>query len=80
VDPKFFAALTKLQDIASAKHSSLAVWKSVDPLLLEEHELLFNQLSGRHSNSQDLQLAYVGLYAARNFKSGSYLYFHQFNL
>jgi hypothetical protein len=80
VDPKFFAALTKLQNIATVKHSSLAVWRSVDPLLLEGRELLFNRLSGRHKDSQDPRLASAGLYAAGNFKSGGYLFFHQFNL
>ena len=80
VDPKFFDALTQLSKISKEKHSSLAVWDSVDPLLLEGRELLFNRLSGRHVDSQDPKLAYAGLYAAGNFSLGGYLFFHQLNL
>ena len=80
VDPEFFAALTELHKVSMAKHASLAAWSSVDCLLLEGRELLFNRRSGRHQDSQDPQLAYAGLYAAGNFKSGGYLYFHELNL
>jgi hypothetical protein len=80
VDPVFFAALTELHKRAVAKHSSLAAWTSVDPLLMEGRELLFNRISGRHRDRQDPRLAYAGLYAAGNFTSGGYVYFHQFNL
>jgi hypothetical protein len=80
VDPKFFAALTELHKVAIAKHPSLAAWASVDSLLLEGCELLFNRCSGRHWDNQDPRLAYAGLYAAGNFTSGGCLYFPQLNL
>ena len=48
VDPVFFAALTQLHTCTTAKHPSLATWTSVDSLLMEGHELLFNRCSGRH--------------------------------
>jgi hypothetical protein len=80
VDPSFFSALSQLSEVSKAKHSSLAVWASIDPLLMEGRELLFNRRSGRHRDSQDPPLAYAGLYAAGNFTSGGSLYFHQLNL
>jgi hypothetical protein len=80
VDPQFFAALTELHKVATAKHPSLAAWTSVDSLLLEGREVLFNRRSGRHRDSQDPRLAYASLYAAGNFKSGGYIYFHALNL
>ena len=80
VDPVFFDALKQLNKKATAKHASLAAWKSVDPLLLEGRELLLNRISGRHRDSQDPRLAYAGLYAAGDFKTGGYLYFPQLKL
>lgn len=80
VDPIFFKALTELHKRATAKHASLAAWKNVDPLLFEGRELLFNQHSGRHRDSQDPKLAYAGLFAAGNFTSGGRLFFPQLNL
>ena len=79
INPVFFAALTELHKRTIAKHPSLAAWSAVDCLLFKGHEL-FNRLSGRHRDSQDPPLAYAGLYAADNFTSGGYVYFHQFNL
>jgi hypothetical protein len=79
-DPKFFAAFSQLHEVSKAKHASLTAWSSIDTLLLKGCELLFNHLSGKHKDSQDPRLAYAGLYAAGNFKSGGYLYLHQFNL
>jgi hypothetical protein len=35
VDPSFFSALSQLSEVSKAKHSSLAVWASIDPLLME---------------------------------------------
>ncbi len=80
VDPTFFKALTQLHDIATKRHASLAAWTSVDPLLLEGRELLFNRISGRHRDHQDPKLAYAGLYAAGNFTSGGRIFFPQLNL
>ncbi len=80
VDPVFFQALTDLHKRAIAKHPSLAAWTSVDPLLLEGRELLFNRISGRHRDSQDPKLAYAGLFAAGNFTSGGQIFFPQLNL
>lgn len=80
VDPIFFDALTQLHRKATAKHASLAAWTSVDPLLLEGRELLLNRISGRHRDHQDPKLAYAGLYAAGNFKSGGSIFFPQLNL
>jgi hypothetical protein len=80
VDPEFFSALSQLSEVSKARHSSLAAWASVDPLLMEGRELLFNRLSGRHRDSQDPPFAYAGLYAAGNFTSGGFLYFRQLNL
>jgi hypothetical protein len=80
VDPSFFSALSQLSEVSKAKHSLLAVWASIDPLLMEGRELLFNRRSGRHRDSQDPPLAYAGLYAAGNFTSGGSLYFRQLNL
>jgi len=80
VDPVFFDALTQLHQHAIVKHASLAAWTSVDSLLLEGRELLFNRISGRHRDHQDPRLAYAGLYAAGNFKSGGYVSFPQLNL
>ena len=80
VDPVFFDALTKFHQVSTAKHSSLAAWTSVDSLLMEGRELLFNRISGRHRDKQDPKLAYAGLYAAGNFKSGGHVSFPQLNL
>jgi hypothetical protein len=80
VDPSFFSALSQLSEVSKAKHSSLAIWASIDPLLMEGRELLFNHRSGRHRDSQDPPLAYAGLYVAGNFTSGGSLYFRQLNL
>ena len=80
VDPTFFSALCQLSQVSKAKHSVLAVWASVDPLLMEGRELLFNRQSGIHRDSQDPPLAYAGLYAAGNFTAGGSLYFRQLNL
>ena len=79
-DPIFFDALTQLSKVSKEKHSSLAVWDSVDPLLLEGRELLFNRLSGSHFDSQDPIKADAGLYAAGNFNKGGHLFFRQLNL
>jgi hypothetical protein len=80
VDPVFFDALTQLHKVSTDKHPSLAAWMSVDPLLLEGRELLFNRVSGLHRDQQDPQLAYAGLYAAGNFKTGGHVFFPQLNL
>jgi hypothetical protein len=80
VDLVFFQALTDLHERATAKHPSLAAWTSVDPLLFEARELLFNRISGRHRDSQDPKLAYAGLFAAGNFTSGGQIFFPQLNL
>ena len=80
VDPKFFGALTQFHQHATAKHASLAAWTSVDSSLFEGRELLFNRISGRHRDHQDPKLAYAGLYAAGNFKSGGRVFFPQLNL
>lgn len=80
VDPVFFDALKQLNKKATAKHASLAAWKSVDPLLLEGWELLLNRISAWHRDSQDPRLAYAGLYAAGDFKMGGYLHFPQLKL
>ena len=80
VDPVFFDALTQLHRRATAKHASLAAWTSVDSLLLEGQELLLNRISGLHHDHQDPKLAYAGLYAAGNFKSGGCVFFPQLNL
>jgi hypothetical protein len=80
VDPIFFDALTQLHQHATAKHASLAAWTSVDSLLLEGRELLLNRISGRHRDHQDPKLAYAGLFAAGNFKSGGHIFFPQLNL
>ena len=79
-DPIFFDALTQLSKVSKEKHSSLAVWDSVNPLLLEGRELLFNRLSGSHFDSQDPIKAYAGLYAAGNFNKGGHLFFRQLNV
>ena len=70
----------ELYKVSRAKHLSLAAWASVDPLLMEGRELLFNCLSGPHRDSLDPRLAYAGLYAAGNFTSRGYLYFRQLKL
>ena len=80
IDLQFFTALSQLCEVSQEKHPSLAIWAGIDPLMMEGRELLFNRLSGRHVDSQDPQLAYAGLYAAGNFTSGGYLYFHQLSL
>jgi hypothetical protein len=80
VDPEFFANLTKLQEVACAKHASLALWRMVDPLLFEGRELLFNRCSGCHTDSQDPVLGYAGLYAIGNFTSGGSVYFPDLKL
>jgi hypothetical protein len=79
-DPIFFQVLTDLHERATAKHPSLAAWTSVDPLLFEGRELLFNRISGRHRDSQDPKLAYAGLFAAGNFTSGGKVSFPELNL
>ena len=80
MDPIFFDALSKLHIQATAKHASLAAWTSVDPLLFEGRQLLFNRISGLHWDKLDPKLAYAGLYAAGNFTSGGHVYFPQLNL
>jgi hypothetical protein len=79
-DPAFFQALSELHKRATAKHAGLAAWTSVDPLLFEGRELLFNRISGRHRDHLDPKLAYAGLFAAGNFTSGGYIHFPQLNL
>ena len=80
VDPDFFHALSELHRRATAKHASLAAWTSVDPLLFEGRELLFNRISGVHRDTQDPKLAYAGLFAAGNFTFGGHVFFPQLNL
>jgi len=80
VNPKFFASLSQFHKVSMAKHPSLAIWATIDPLLLEGRELLFNRHSGRHFDIQDPKLAYAGLYAAGTFTSGGYVFFPQLNL
>jgi hypothetical protein len=80
VDPIFFQSLKELHEKATAKHPSLAAWTSVDPILFEGRELLFNRLSGPHWDSQDPKLAYAGLFAAGNFTSGGRVHFPGLNL
>jgi hypothetical protein len=80
VDPIFFEALSELNRLSTKKHPSLAAWKSVDPLLFEGREILYNRLSGPHRDHQDPKLAYAGLFAAGNFRSGGELYFPDLNL
>jgi hypothetical protein len=80
IDPVFFDALMQLQEVATGKHASLAAWTSVDPLLFEGRELLFNRISGRHRDKQDPKLGYAGLYAAGNFKTGGQIFFPELRL
>ena len=80
VDPTFFKALTQLYKVVTAKHSALAVWADLDPLLYEGRELLFNRISGTHLDLQDPQLAYAGLYIAGSFVSGGEVFFPELNL
>ena len=42
VDPVFYEALRQLDEVARGKYASLAAWRSVDVLLFEGRELLFN--------------------------------------
>jgi hypothetical protein len=86
VDPLFFDALSRLRQECvghrpgTGKHPSLTAWTAVDPCLFEGRELLFNRISGLHRDSQDPKLAYAGLYAAGDFKSGGHVSLPQLNL
>lgn len=59
-DPTFFQALSELHWQATAKHTSMAAWTSVDPLLFEGRELLFNRIPELLRDHLDPKLAYAG--------------------
>jgi hypothetical protein len=70
VDPVFYQSLLQLRD-AVQENSSMKALNSIDQLLLEGRELLFNRKSGPHKDSQDPTGGYAGLYALGNFKGGN---------
>src|SRR5271156_551758 len=70
VDPVFHDNLKKLREVMEEKHAIAKCMNSVDSLLLEGREILFNRLSGPHFDSQDPKLAYAVLLAAGKFKGG----------
>lgn len=70
VDPVFYQSLLKLQDAVQGC-SSMKALNSIDQLLFEGRELLFNRQSGPHKDSQDPKGGYAGLYALGNFKGGN---------
>jgi hypothetical protein len=75
IDPKFHLHLSTLRSVSEQRHPVLKCLNSIDPLLFEGRELLFNRRSQIHRDRQDPPLAYAGLFAAGNFTSGGYLVF-----
>lgn len=69
-DPTFHGHLTELRKTMDATQPVAQALNSVDPLLFEGREIIFNRLSDFHRDSQDPQLSYVGLYAGGDFTGG----------
>lgn len=69
-DPAFYEHLAQLRKTMDANEPVAKAFNSIDPLLFEGREIIFNRLSDFHRDSQDPQLSYVGLYAGGNFKGG----------
>jgi len=70
VDPEFHTNLTLLRTTMEQKYAVSKCMNSIDPLLLEGREILYNRMSGLHFDSQDPKLAYAVLLTAGNFKGG----------
>lgn len=75
IDPEFYQDITTLRKRSEKKHAILKGLNSIDPLLFEGRELLFNRRSEAHTDHQDPILGYAGLFAAGNFTHGGMLVF-----
>lgn len=69
-NPTFHGHLTELRKTMDATQPVAQALNSVDPLLFEGREIIFNWLSDFHQDSQDPQLLYVGLYAGGDLTGG----------
>jgi hypothetical protein len=72
-DPDHHAELLKVVEKINALIPSYKSLCAIDPLLYEGREILFNRLSGLHTDSQDPPLGYAILAAFGDFKGG-YVY------
>lgn len=72
-DPVFYNNLLRLRAAVEKKHAVAECFNSIDPLAYEGREILFNRMSGIHTDSQDPHLAYAGLKIAGDFTSGGQL-------
>lgn len=70
MDPQFHANLTQLRTAMEKKHVISECMNSVDPLLPEGREFIFNRKSGLHRDNHDPKLAYAVILTAGNFKGG----------
>lgn len=75
IDGKFHSDLSTLRKRSEKQHAILKGLNSLDPLLFEGRELLFNRRSGVHTDQQDPILGYAGLFAAGDFTKGGFLVF-----
>lgn len=69
-DPEHYKELLELKRRIEAMIPSYKTLCAIDPLLYEGREILFNRLSGLHTDSQDPPLAWAILTAFGKFKGG----------
>lgn len=70
VDPKFYKDLRALQKEVNRQYAGTRTLSSIDPLVLDGREVLFNKLTAEHTDSQDPQLGWAVLFAAGSFTGG----------
>jgi len=69
-DPVLHLQLTQLREKVAEKYPAIAALHEVDPLLFESRELLINKQSTLHTDSQDPQLGYAGIFVLGRFLGG----------
>jgi hypothetical protein len=72
-DPAHYAEALTLRDLVSKSRSSYAALAEWDVLVYEGREILYNRMSGLHTDSQDPHLGWAIL-AAFGFHKGGHVY------
>lgn len=70
IDPSHYEKAVEVHDLARAEASSYDALSSIDPLVYEGREILYNRQSGLHTDSQDPPLAWALLFAFGEHQGG----------
>jgi hypothetical protein len=70
LDPPYYEKLVRLRQKMNDNSSYLRALNSLDPLMVEGREFLFNRCIGLHTDKSDPQLGWAILIALGDFKGG----------